>query len=146
MILAGHKPVEQLEHRRAVGEAQHFLHLRGRDGVGTQRDRLVEERQPVADRAVGGTRDDADRFRFDGNLFALGDIREMRRELVDIEPAQVEALAARQNRHRNLADLRRREDETNVLGRLFQRLQQRVEGVLREHVHFVDDVDLEACG
>jgi hypothetical protein len=29
-------------------------------------------------------------------------------------------------------------------GRLFQRLQQRVEGVLGEHVHFVDDIDLVA--
>lgn len=29
--------------------------------------------------------------------------------------------------------------------RLFQRLQQRVEAVAREHVHFVDQVDLEAA-
>ena len=28
--------------------------------------------------------------------------------------------------------------------RFFQRLEQRVEGALREHVHFVDDVDLVA--
>ena len=33
-----------------------------------------------------------------------------------------------------------------MLGRLLQRLQHRVEGVAREHVHFVDDVDLEAAG
>ena len=31
-----------------------------------------------------------------------------------------------------------------MLGRLFQRLEQRVERLVREHVHFVDDVDLEA--
>ena len=31
-----------------------------------------------------------------------------------------------------------------MFGRLFQRLQQAVEGGLREHVHFVDDIDLGA--
>ena len=35
------------------------------------------------------------------------------------------------------------ENELHMLGRLFERLQQRVEGVARQHVHFVDDVDLE---
>ena len=30
-------------------------------------------------------------------------------------------------------------------GRLLERLEQRVEGRLREHVDFVDDVDLVAC-
>ena len=35
------------------------------------------------------------------------------------------------------------EDELHVLGRLFQRLQQGVERLAREHVDFVDDVDLE---
>ena len=34
-------------------------------------------------------------------------------------------------------------DELHMLGRLFQRLQQGIERLLGEHVHFVDDVDLE---
>ena len=33
-----------------------------------------------------------------------------------------------------------------MLGRLFQRLQETVEGGLRQHVHFVDDIDLGAGG
>ena len=37
----------------------------------------------------------------------------------------------------------RAEDELHVLRRLFERLQQGVEGLAREHVDFVDDVDLE---
>ena len=61
-----------------------------------------------------------------------------------IDAAQVEALAARQHRHRHLADLGGGEDELHVRRRLFQRLQQRVEGLRRQHVHFVDDVDLVA--
>ena len=44
----------------------------------------------------------------------------------------------------HLLDLGRGEQELHVLRRLLQRLQQAVEGLLRQHVHFVDDVDLGA--
>jgi hypothetical protein len=45
----------------------------------------------------------------------------------------------------NLLRLGGGEEEFDVGGRLFQRLQQGVEGVDGEHVHFVDDVDLVAA-
>jgi hypothetical protein len=61
-----------------------------------------------------------------------------------LDAAQIEALAARQHGDRNLADFRGGEDELDVLRRLFQRLQQRIEGLPRQHVDFVDDVDLVA--
>jgi hypothetical protein len=63
-------------------------------------------------------------------------------EIGGVDAAQVEALAARQHRDRNLADFGRGEDELDVLRRLFERLQQAVEGLRGEHVHFVDDIDL----
>jgi hypothetical protein len=44
-----------------------------------------------------------------------------------LDPAQVEALAARQHRDRHLADLGGGEDELHMRGRFLQRLQQRVE-------------------
>ena len=75
---------------------------------------------------------------------ALRDVREMRGELARRDAPQVEPLAARQHRHRDLVDLGRGEQEFDVRGRLLERLQQRVEGVLRQHVDFVDDVDLVA--
>ena len=68
----------------------------------------------------------------------------MRHQHVGLDPAQIEALAARQHRHRHLADFGGGEHEFGVLRRLFQRLQERVEGRRRQHVHFVDDVDLVA--
>ena len=37
-------------------------------------------------------------------------------------------------------DLRRRENEDDVCGRFFERLQQGVERRVRQHMHFVDDV------
>ena len=61
-----------------------------------------------------------------------------------VDAAQIEALAARQHRHRHLAHFRGGEDELHVPRRLFQRLQQRVERALGEHVHLVDEVHLVA--
>ena len=60
-----------------------------------------------------------------------------------LDAGEIEPLAAREDRDRNLVRLGRGEDELHMLGRLFERLQQRVERLLREHVDFVDDVDLE---
>ncbi len=61
-----------------------------------------------------------------------------------VDAAQIEALAARQHRHRHFADFGGGENELGVRRRFFQRLQQRVEGGGRQHVHFVEDVDLVA--
>ena len=61
-----------------------------------------------------------------------------------LDPFQVEPLAARQDGDGNLADFGGGEDEFDVGRRFFQRLQKRVEGGGRQHVHFVNDVDLEA--
>ena len=58
---------------------------------------------------------------------------------------QVELQAARQHGHRNLLRVGRRQHELDVLGRLLERLQHRVERGLRQHVHFVDQVDLVAA-
>ena len=57
---------------------------------------------------------------------------------------QVELQAARQHRDRQLLRIGGREQELHVRRRLLERLQQRVEGVRRQHVHFVDQVDLVA--
>ena len=57
---------------------------------------------------------------------------------------EIEPLAAREDRDRDLRRFGRAEDELHVLRRLFQRLQQGVEGLAGEHVDFVDDVNLES--
>ncbi len=56
---------------------------------------------------------------------------------------QVEALAAREDRREHLLHLGRRKDELHVRRRLLEGLQEGVERGRREHVHLVDDVDLE---
>ena len=62
-----------------------------------------------------------------------------------LNPAQIKPLAARQDRDWHFANLCCCEDELHVAGRFFQCFEQRIEGAARQHVHFVDDVDFEAC-
>ena len=57
-----------------------------------------------------------------------------------------DVLAPGTYRRRDLVGFRRGEYEHHGLGRFFQGLQKGVEGGLGEHVHFVDDVDLEPPG
>ncbi len=57
---------------------------------------------------------------------------------------QIELQTARQHGDRNLLRIGGGEDELDVRRRLFERLEHRVERVVREHVHFVDHIDLEA--
>ena len=135
---------KQIDHAGAVGKAQHLPHRVGAHRACRMRDRLVEQRQRIAHRAFRGARDDAERLRLDLDVLLARDIGKMRHQHVGIDPAQVETLAARQHRDRNFADFGGGEDEFGVLRRLFQRLQEGVEGRGREHVDFVDDVDLVA--
>ena len=63
------------------------------------------------------------------------------------DTVKIKALTAREDGLGNLVDLGGREDEHHMRGRFFQRFQQRVPRVAREHMHLVDDVDavLGAC-
>ena len=57
---------------------------------------------------------------------------------------QIKSLAAREDRRQHLLRLGCGEHEFDVRGRFLQRFEQRVEGLLGEHVDFVDDINLEA--
>ena len=144
--IAPQHALQQIEDETTVGDPQHVAHCGFRNLPAREGDRLVEKRQPVAHRAVGDAGDQRQRGRFDLDALRFRDPTIMRDELFDRDPSQRETLAARKDRDRNLVDLSRREHEFHVGRRLFEGLQQRVEGVLREHVHFVDDVDLVAPG
>ncbi len=106
--------------------------------------RLIEQRETVTRRAFGCTRNHRQRLRLGLETFLGCDGREQSHKVGGADAAQIEALAARQNSDRNLADFGGGEDELHVLRRLFERLQQAVERLRREHVHFVDDIDFVA--
>ena len=128
----------------AIGKAEHVAHLFRGHRARAVGDRLVEDRQAVARRALRRPSDHAERLGLDLDPFGLRHFAEMRGELLGRDPAQVEALAARQHRHRHLVHFGRREEELHMLRRLLKSLQQRIESVLGKHVDFVDDVDLVA--
>ena len=144
---AGHM-LEQVQDPRAIGQTEHGLDLRRRDpGAGAgERDRLIQQRQPVAHRTLGGAHDERERPRLDLHPFLRGDPFEMALQQLALDPPQIEALTAGEHRDRDLAHFGGGEDEDRLRRRLLQRLQQAVEGLLGEHVHFVDDVDLVARG
>ena len=70
----------------------------------------------------------------------------MRRKHLGRYPLQIETLAPRQYGDWNLVHLGRGEQEFNMPGRFLQGLQQRIECVFRQHMHFVDDVNFVARG
>jgi hypothetical protein len=124
-----HRRLEQVEGLGAVGEPEHRAHLLFGDPPFGQRDRLVEQRQPVSHRAVRRAGDERDGGRLDLGAFLAGDPGEVVGQDLGLDAPQIEALAAREHRHRHLANLGGREDELHMLRRLLERLQQRVEGV-----------------
>ena len=126
--VAAHQRLEQVDDARAVGEPEHLPHVLGAHRPGGVRDRLIEQRERIAHRAFGGARDQRERLGLDRDPFLRGDAFEMLDQQRRIDAAQIEALAARQHRDRHLADLGGGEDELGVRRRLFQRLEQRVEG------------------
>ena len=136
--------VEKVEHPASVRQPQHSADLGCGGFPRAVADRLIQQRGRVAGRAFRRPRDQ--RQRVVGDLCALGrrDLAQQGDHHLGLDPPQVEALASRQDRDGNLPDFSRREDELHVRRRLFQRLQQRVEGRGAEHVHLVDDVDLVA--
>ena len=139
---------ERIEHEVEVfvtDGAQHVEHILLDQPAGTMGDRLVEQRQRVAHRSGSalGNRPQCRRLVLD--LFGVEHGGQVTHDRVRLHLLQVELQAAAQHRDRNLLRIGRREDEFHMLGRLFERLQHRVEGVTGQHVDFVDHVDLVAA-
>ncbi len=134
-----HETAEPLGRR----DAEQLVDIGGRDPLVAHGQQLFQQRLAVAHRAGRPAGQDLQRLRLDRDAFGGGNLREPRLDGGRADAGEIEPLAARQNRDRNLLRLGRGEDELHMLGRLFERLQKRVERLLREHVDFVDDVDLE---
>ena len=142
--VSGHDHLEQVEDAAPVGEAEHCADLIGGGFAGAVADCLIEERLRVACRPFGGAGDEGEGFVGDLSAFGIRDATQHCDHHFGFDPAKVEALAAREHGDGHLADLGRGEDEFHMRGRLFERLEERVEGARRQHVNFVDNVDLVA--
>ena len=112
--VAAHQRLEQVDDAGAVGKAEHLPHVLGAHRSGGMRDRLIEQRQRIAHRAFGGARDQRQRFRLGLDLLLGGDALQMLHQQRGLDPAQIEALAARQHRDRHFADFGGGEHELGV--------------------------------
>src|SRR5690606_17603228 len=105
-------------------------------------DHQVEYGERVPQGAVGLLGDEVKRLGFCGDVFSFGDLLQVRYNVADLDPVEIEYLAARQDGREHFVLFRCGKDENGVWRWLFQRLEKRVEGSAGQHVNFVDDVDL----
>ena len=124
---------------------QHLAHTRFLQAAAAKGNGLIGQRQGISHGAPGCTPQQAQRggIKFD----ALGPqhLGQVGLHGLGRHGAQVELQTARQNRDRHFLRVGGRQHELQVVGWLFQRLEHRIEGRGRQHVHFIDHVDLEAA-
>ena len=104
----------------------------------------VEQRERVAQRAVGYARDKQRGFVGYSRVLLTRDVLHPVGDSLRRYPVKVEPLAARKDGLRQLVHLGGRKDEDDVLGRFLQRFQQGVERLGGQHVHLVYDVNAVA--
>ena len=142
-VLARHRR-DHLDQQFAAHQAEHRGDVLRRDRRTGERDHLIEGALRVAHAALACPRNQHHRRVVDGDVLGGGDRLQLLGDRLHADGLQLEHLRARLDRRRHLVDLGRRHHEDDVRGRFFDRLEQRVEGLGGEAVHFVDDEDLVA--
>ena len=131
--------------RLGAAAAEQLLHGPRDDPPLAVRQRRVEERQGVPEAPVGRPGEEAEGVRLHRvgrHLLLVQDLPERLTDLRARDRPEVEALAAREDRRGQAPRLGGGQHEDHVGRGLLERLEQGVEGGLRQHVDFVDDVDL----
>ena len=149
---------EERDERRAVGRSEHGFHVPHSHAAARPSRGLIEEREPVPQAAGRRGRQRAERGALDERApllrggrglddreaLARRDVGEAVGDFLVRQAPEVEPLAAREDRRRDLVALGRREDEDGVGRRLLERLQERLERGRRDRVDLVDDENLAA--
>lgn len=78
-------------------------------------------------------------------MLFVGDKVEPLHDILVLDPFKIITLGAGNDRIGYFMDLGRRKNEFDVLWRLLQRFQKRIERSFRKHMHLVDDIDLVRC-
>ena len=139
--IAEHQLFKQFKSLAAVGQADHFLNNIGFNDAGTERNGLIKQRQSIASRTVGGFGNHMQGFVLGFKIFGGNDFVKQFGQIFNRQALQIKTLTTGKHGYRNFADFRGGENKFNMSRRLFQRFQQCVEGVFREHVHFVDNIN-----
>jgi hypothetical protein len=164
-VLTGlHHPVDGGEGTGgvALAERQHDLVEEGPVGVAEQGDgpfiadgrglgpghQLVEQRERVAHGSAAGPDHEGKHAGLDGDALCGAELADVLEHLGGRDQPERIVVGARADGADDLLGLGRREDELDVLGRLFDDLEQGVEALRGHHVGFVEDEDLVAiaCG
>ena len=103
-------------------------------------DTAVEQGKRVAHSAVGEPGYHVRSLLSKGDPLLLSYAEQPCGTVRDLNPAELEPLAAGKYRRGNLVKLRGRENEDNMRRRLLYSFQQRVERRRRKHVHLVEDI------
>ena len=113
--------------------------LNGRRGDG-----LIHDRERVAHRAIACLGQEGQSTLLGVEAFFLGDHLQLRENVLKLDGVKAEVLAARADGLRNVLRLRGGQHENGPLWRLFQRLQNGIEGGFRDLVGFVEQKYLVA--
>ena len=126
-------------------EAEDLAHALRCNGAVCKRCALVEDGERIAHAAVSLDGNHRECLILSLHLHLLGNVAQAALDLPDSDALEVVALAARLDCRRDLVGLCRREDKDDMRRRLFQRLEERIESLRRQHVDLIDDVDLIAA-
>ena len=124
--------------------AQHGAHIGSQHLAFTESDGLVGQAHGVAHRAIGGATQKPQRIVLERHVLGSQHVGQVLDHPLRRHVLQGELQAARQHGDRQLLRVGGGEQKFHMGRRLFQGLQQGVEGTGGEHVHFVDQIDLEA--
>ena len=125
-----------------VGSPQHRVHLVGRQFATAETQHLLKQRLTVTHRAGCPPGDQLQGLVIGINLLTDDDLSQPPNNLGDFNRREIKPLAPTEHRNGQLLGVGGTEDELHMLGRLFQRFQQRIEGCCGQHVNFVNDVNL----
>ena len=140
--VTGRERVEEAVDGLGIGEAEELTDAVGGDAIAARGQDLVQDRLRVPHPAGGQPGDQIDGLRI--GLAAVGreDPAELAGDLGDGEAPDIEPLESREDGRGELLGVRAREHEGHEIGRLLERLEERVPGVLRDLMRLVEDVHL----
>ena len=127
-----------------AGRPHHGGHIIGGELAPAVGNRLVGNGQGIAHAATGRLGDDAHRIRLEFHAFRGQHFADVPGDLATADVLQLELQAARQHCDRHFPGIGGCEQELHMLRRFLQRLQEGVEARRGQHVHLVDEIDLEA--
>ena len=135
---------DQAKHMAAIDRAEHLCHGLGVELPASEGDGLIRQAQCVAHRAARALGDQAQGLAVCRDGFLRQHLREVLHDRLRCHGPQIELQAAGEHRDGHFLGVGRGQDELEVLRGFLQGLEHGVEGVVGEHVDFIDHEDLKA--